>query len=633
MHHFEFLLNIFTQVSQTLKYGNNCKFLGDIQNQLHGIQRIEKRMANLSQASDNVNNTSECIDPTDKALEKRWKDISEGLFSDQNKNGLTREVFDQVLKDLKELRRRFIIHMNKSSTVLKPKRSSKQKKSTSKSSTLKNYGHLFEGTRSRSTSTSSVVTTEHAADSVEDSEVLTEESPAEITLGQSNDHAEQQETETPEEDEDENAQTEQLLTKLVDEETLDPGIIDHIYLAFSGPSSVSSLNLYPTMDVNATANVNAIPLRSSQFQSSRPLLSGASIGVSGLTPVSSKSPAKISKNPQPPSFLMNALNTHETNSLSQHTTGYNPLSTLRHSNPDFLALYDGGLSVSSLNLKQYMPTVLKCIHRNTDFESNLRNISQISGSKFFETSVDLMLNILEHFYRDCDVIDIENQDLDILNSNDLKSMLFIGRNFLLDFNIENGYHFPPTLYNTSFTRNFGITPSSTALNTSTVSTNSSFELSHLEGSSYLENENTYNDLAEDEALSVISNTEDTHEHLAQSPQNIHVDNTLSPKISDRYTLYRNGFKGTGCYINSLFQEREKYDELFHELKKRKRNYVDNNNPSSLLSSLLFEYNYGEYNFGKGLLRFFKDFSYTKDIAFSLMIGRPLIIYSDPIHEQ
>ncbi|KAG2381588.1 hypothetical protein C9374_005972 [Naegleria lovaniensis] len=709
MHHFEYLVNAFTQVSHTLKYGNNCKFLSDIQQQLYGIQKIEKRFSSSENLQNNTNNSDSPLlsNPTsqnllsspssgedavaansdnhigDHKLEKRWKEIYEGLFSPSKGNGLSRETFEQVLTELKDLRRRFMLHINKSSAILKCKKNknSKKRMTTMRASALQHHSYLFSDVRSRSASNSSgysagiprsgsLGSNEELSDpSINHHDGgITEGSPTVENINEyrivPNNGSPPRLEESDSADDLDEEQTEIMLSKIVDEETLDSGLIDHIYLSCSaGGASVSSVHLHPSMNANPKINVSAVPLRSGDqqhFASKQQVYSGASVGGTTFEPfpnasvtssdVSYATPFSQNKSLYHHSPLVNALNDIDNNYFNTNaSSSLFSLSSLKHSNPDFIELYDSGLSVSSTHLKQYMPTVLRCIHRNTDFESVLRNISQIAGSKFYETAVDLMLNILEHFYRDCDVIDIENQDLDIVNSNDINSMLFIGRNFLLDFNIENGYHFPPTLNATSYSRSFGVTANySINSNLSTHSSN--------DEATWMENENTFNDM--DEALSTTSHDDHDTPNLvfpslppspvAFQPEPVHtsINNNISPSANNRYHLYKNGFKGTGCYVNSIFPENEKYDDLFHELKKRKRNYsptassggnngnmLNSGQSGSLLSSLLFEYNYGDNNFGKGILRIFKEFSFTKDIAYTLMIGRPLIIYGEPSQEQ
>nr|CAG4714495.1 unnamed protein product [Naegleria fowleri] len=704
MHHFEYLVNAFTQVSHTLKYGNNCKFLSDIQQQLHGIQKIEKRFSsseNLQNnnsdspllSSSNSNPTTQNIlsspssggdavasnpnnHSSDGKLQKRLKEIHEGLFSPSKGNGLSRDTFEQVLTELKDLRRRFMMHINKSATILKTKKhkNSKKRMATMKASALQNHSYLFSDVRSRSASnssgysngmarSSSLGSNEELSDpninhdgSVVDGSPTAVENPNEYRIVPNGSPPRLEESDSADDLDEE--QTEIMLSKIVDEETLDSGLIDHIYLSCSaGGASVSSIHLHPSICVNPKINVSAVPLRSGDHQHFAPkqqVFSGASVGGTTFEPFPdaslTSSDVSYAKSSHHHSHLVNALNDVDNNYFNINaSSSLFSLSSLKQSNPDFIELYDSGLSVSSKILKQYMPAVLRCIHRNTDFESVLRDISQIAGSKFYETAVDLMLNILEHFYRDCDVIDIENQDLDIVNSNDINSMLFIGRNFLLDFNIENGYHFPPTLNATSYSRSFG--PTANYSINSNLSTHSSND-----ETTWMENENTYNDI--EEALSTTSRDEDHETHnlvfsslppspvaFQPEPANFSINNSISPSANNRYNLYKNGFKGTGCYVNSLFPENEKYDDLFHELRKRKRNHsptaslggyngmLNSGQSGSLLSSLLFEYNYGDNNFGKGILRIFKEFSFTKDIAYALMIGRPLVIYGEPSQEQ
>jgi hypothetical protein len=110
MNNFESLLNAFTQVSQVLKYGNNCRFVRDIQKQLTGISRI-----GIHQHLNRQNDT--------KLKQFRFteenSDDEENLESNdldflQEFPELTGDVFKQVLVDLSDLKKKFLTHMKDS---------------------------------------------------------------------------------------------------------------------------------------------------------------------------------------------------------------------------------------------------------------------------------------------------------------------------------------------------------------------------------------------------------------------------------------------------------------------------------------------------------------------------------------
>ncbi|KAL0480153.1 hypothetical protein AKO1_007236, partial [Acrasis kona] len=123
--------------------------------------------------------------------------------------------------------------------------------------------------------------------------------------------------------------------------------------------------------------------------------------------------------------------------ISQQHQPTQSFSSFSFSNPEFTSLYDRGLHDSTPNLQKYMPTVLKCIHKNTNFEEKLRDISQISGN-VFETALDMLHHILEHFHRQACIIELEKDDLIRLETcQDHNSLLLIGGYFVQDFNVDS----------------------------------------------------------------------------------------------------------------------------------------------------------------------------------------------------
>jgi hypothetical protein len=111
MNNFESLLNAFTQISQVLKYGNNCRFVRDIKKQLSGISRIGiyqhlKRQNDTRQAQTRF--TDDKSDDEDN--DKEQTDVKAIDFL-QEFPELTSDVFKEVLRDLHDLKNKFLLHM------------------------------------------------------------------------------------------------------------------------------------------------------------------------------------------------------------------------------------------------------------------------------------------------------------------------------------------------------------------------------------------------------------------------------------------------------------------------------------------------------------------------------------------
>lgn len=80
---------------------------------------------------------------------------------------------------------------------------------------------------------------------------------------------------------------------------------------------------------------------------------------------------------------------------------------------EFTKLFAHGLNNSTQLLKEYMPTVLKCIHKSSNFEMKLRTIP-IVCSKLFSQAKQMIDTMLDHFKRPSIVLDLEKNDLNIL---------------------------------------------------------------------------------------------------------------------------------------------------------------------------------------------------------------------------
>lgn len=258
--------------------------------------------------------------------------------------------------------------------------------------------------------------------------------------------------------------------------------------------------------------------------------------------------------------------------IGRHTPFTSPLA-ISFSNPEFVSLYDGGLSVSAPSLQRYMPTVLKCIHKNTNFEEKLRDISQITGG-IFETAQDMIYHILEHYHRPSIVLDIERYDLTHLNtSQDLSSNLFIGKSFVQDFNLEKDHNTMQTLQHWSPATN-------------------------------------------------------------QSPRQASIS---ADSNADKYSIYRNGFKGSGCYVSSVFDTSG--TDVQAAINKWKRAKTRSPSPtqeipsSNLLSSLISDLKSSPADLvpGRGILDLSR-LSFIKDIVYSLLTGRLVIVHGQPESE-
>jgi hypothetical protein len=236
--------------------------------------------------------------------------------------------------------------------------------------------------------------------------------------------------------------------------------------------------------------------------------------------------------------------------------------------------------------------VLKCIHKNTNFEEKLRDISQITGG-LFETAHDMIYHILEHFHRPSLVLDMERFDLTHLNlSQDLSSMLFIGKSFILDFNMENDHCFIPT-HNQYWSAISSTSPSS---NNSSIHSNDS-------------------------------------------------NSSTTEVNNEKYVVYRNGFKGNGCYVSTIFDTSgTELHKSFEKWKKHRSNSLKGNTPTqdppqpsnALITSMLTEMKNTSANVdiipGRGVLAL-RHFSFAKDMIYALMTGRPLVIQGLPENEH
>jgi hypothetical protein len=236
---------------------------------------------------------------------------------------------------------------------------------------------------------------------------------------------------------------------------------------------------------------------------------------------------------------------------------------------EFMSLYDGGLNVSSQNLQRYMPTVLKCIHKNTNFDEKLRDISQITGG-LWETASDMIYHIVEHFHRPSLVLDMERYDLTHLNtSQNLGSMLFIGKSFVQDFNMESDHNLIQLYQHWS--------PISSA----------------------------------------ISPRQKTNENMN----------------NEKYSIYRNGFKGSGCYISGIFDTSgtDLHQSIAKWKVQRSNSHPKQEIPSSnpLLTSMLSDLKSTPVDPvpGRGIMGL-RQLSFAKEIAYTLLTGRLLVIHGN-----
>lgn len=128
---------------------------------------------------------------------------------------------------------------------------------------------------------------------------------------------------------------------------------------------------------------------------------------------------------------------------SMTTTGTHPYDAHDHDHGlsiEFLRLFEHGLNSSSSILSQYIPTVLKHVHKKGGFEKKLRSFPHLV-EPLYEAVMNLSQHCLTHFSRPFHLLNREFDDLnfesDCLHN---ENNLFIGGVFVLDFSLLKHHH-------------------------------------------------------------------------------------------------------------------------------------------------------------------------------------------------
>jgi hypothetical protein len=286
---------------------------------------------------------------------------------------------------------------------------------------------------------------------------------------------------------------------------------------------------------------------------------------------------------------------------------------------EFVALLDKGLNNSSQLLSQYIPLILKKIHKKSGYEKKLRTFPEIV-KPLYEPIIDLAHYCLNHFSRPSHVIDRSLEDIGEFYG-PKEDILFIGGVYVLEFGLCNHFNRPGIFGNIPSLSAHSSPISSARMNESPPIRDIPIEFANIPFISPAPR-NTLND---EEA----SNFTSPQFFTPFTPANFHSFPNNEEKAKAYFNIMTHSpplllnYRGQGSYISQIFSTQSGQTIQSLNTKLPKNNSENSLQTMGRTNSKLFS---EKQSFKTFVHQLSARYSFAKDIVYSILIGIPVIIF-------